>query len=45
MLTKFDGCPNPGGVQGQVEQDPGQPHLDPNLVFGNPVCDKLAGTR
>lgn len=19
MLTKFDGCPNPGGVQGQVE--------------------------
>jgi len=38
------GYPVPGGVQGQVGWDPGQPGLVPDLEVGGPACGRGVGT-
>ena len=38
------GCPIPGGFQGQVGWNPGQPGLVPDLKVGGPTCGKGVGT-
>ena len=37
------GCPIPGGVQGQVGWDPGQPGLVLNVEVGGPACGGMNG--
>lgn len=39
------GYPIPGGDQGQVVWDPGQPDLAPDLVVGNPVQGMVGETE
>jgi len=34
------GCPNPGGVQGQVGLGPGQPGLVLEIEVGGPTCSR-----
>ena len=38
------GCPVPGGVQGQVGWNPGQPGLALNMEIGSPACGGGVGT-
>ena len=37
------GCSVPGGVQGQIEWDPGQPGLVLNGEVGGPACGRGVG--
>ena len=39
------GCPVPGGVQGQVGWDPGQPGLVLDLVVGKPLGNRGVVTQ
>jgi len=34
------GCPDPVGIQNQVEWGPGQPGLVPDLEDGRPACGR-----